>query len=223
MPEPIFYYDTSSPYAYLAASRVDDVLPVRPEWRPIAFGVIVRRLGKVPWSFKHERQEHFDAISGRALERGLPELRYPEGWPAETYSLTPLRVAVLAAEHGQEQLRAVSRELFKTMFVEGQHLADPDAVLDAAERAGMDRTCALEAIDSDEIKGRLRSNTDEALARGITGVPTVEVGRQLFWGDDRLEEAAAAASRLLQPCVEHRVRPDEQGRDARVAETPQAE
>ena len=44
MAPPIFYYDLSSPYSYLAAARVDEVLPERPEWRPIAFGVIVERL-----------------------------------------------------------------------------------------------------------------------------------------------------------------------------------
>ena len=45
--KPVFFYDVSSPYAYLAAARVDDVLSVRPEWRPIAFGVIVRQIGKI--------------------------------------------------------------------------------------------------------------------------------------------------------------------------------
>jgi 2-hydroxychromene-2-carboxylate isomerase len=192
MSEPVFYYDTSSPYAYLAALRVDDVLPTRPEWRPIAFGFVVQTLGKVPWSFKPDRRERFEEISGRAAERGLPEVRYPEGWPAETYSLTPLRVAVLAASEGQDRLRAVSRELFKTMFVDGQHLADLEAVLEAAERAGMDRAAVRDGIGSAEVKDRLRSNTDSALAYGVTGVPTVAVGEQLFWGDDRLEEAASA-------------------------------
>lgn len=192
MERPLFYYDVSSPYAYLAACRVDELLPVAPEWRPIAFGVIVRRLGKMPWSFAENRQAHFDAIAGRAAERGLPEVRYPEGWPVETYSLTPLRVMLLSSD--EEQLRAVSHALFRTMFVEGRHLADPEPVLDAAERAGMDREAVREGIGSAEVKQLLRARTDEAVARGVTGIPTVAVGEQLFWGDDRLEEAAAAAS-----------------------------
>ena len=192
MPAPVFYYDVSSPYAYLAACRVDDVLPVRPEWRPLAFGVIVRALSKVPWSFKDDRQSDFDEIARRAAERGLPEVRYPDGWPVRTYSLAPLRAAVLAADEGQEALRVVSRELFRTAFVDGQHLADLDAVLDAAERAGMDRERVREGTELEQTKDRLRSQTDEALARGVTGVPTVAIGERLFWGDDRLEEAATA-------------------------------
>jgi 2-hydroxychromene-2-carboxylate isomerase len=190
MARPVFYYDVSSPYAYLAACRVDDVLPVKPEWRPIAFGVIVRTLGKVPWSFKEDRQANFKEIAERAAERGLPEVRYPEGWPVETYSLNGLRAALLASD--EHQLRAVSRELYRTMFVDGRHLADTDAVLDAAERAGMDRELVRDGIESDETKQRLRQQTDDALAEGVTGVPTVAVDGELYWGDDRLEDAAMA-------------------------------
>lgn len=189
MQRPVFYYDFSSPYAYLAACRVDEVLPVPPEWRPIAFGVIVRRRGAVPWSFAEDRKEHFDTIAGRAAARKLPEVRYPMGWPVETYSLTPLRAALLAED--EDQLRAISRELFRTMFVEGRHLADLDAVLDAAERAGMDPDGVREGVGAPEVKDRLRAGTEEAVDRGVIGVPTVEVGEQLFWGDDHLEDAAA--------------------------------
>ena len=133
MPRPVFYYDVNSPYAYLAALRVDDVLPVRPDWRPIAFGVIVKQLGKVPWSFAEDRQDHFAAIAAHASEPGLPELRYPESWPVESYSLAPLRASLLASD--EEQLRAISRELFRTMFVDGRHLADVPSELSRPARA----------------------------------------------------------------------------------------
>src|ERR671934_1917407 len=102
--------------------RVDDVLPVRPRWRPVAFGVIVQRAGKVPWSFADDRQADFQEIDRRAAERGLPPLRYPDGWPRETYSLTPLRAALVADE--ADRSREVSRELFRAIFVEGRHFAD---------------------------------------------------------------------------------------------------
>jgi 2-hydroxychromene-2-carboxylate isomerase len=189
---PAFYYDVSSPYAYLAACRVDETLPVRPEWRPIAFGVIVRELGKVPWSFAQHREDHFAVIAERAAERGLPELRYPEGWPVETYSLTPLRALMLTSD--EEQLRALSHELFRTMFVEGRHLADLGTVLDAAQRAGMDREYVRDGVQRPEAKQEVRDRTDAAVARGVTGVPTVIVGGRLYWGDDRLDEAAAQAA-----------------------------
>jgi len=191
---PVFYYDLTSPYAYLAALRIDEVLATRPLWRPIAFGVIVRRVGKTPWSFAADRGVHFEEIARRAAERGVPPLRYPEGWPVETYSLAPLRAAMLASDQGQ--LRAFSLELYRSAFVEGRHLADLDAVLDAAVRAGMDRDEVRGGIERQEVKERLRAETEEALQRGVTGIPTVAVGDRLFWGDDRLEEAAAAVAAL---------------------------
>jgi 2-hydroxychromene-2-carboxylate isomerase len=188
---PIFYYDFSSPYSYLAAMRVDDVLPVRPEWRPVSFGVIVQRLKRVPWSFAQDRSAHFDDMARRARDRGLPPIRYPVGWPRESYSLIPLRAAMLAAD--QQQLRTLSCALYSAMFVEGRHLADVETVLQAGERAGMDPAALAEGIELAQTKEQLRLVTEEALERGVTGVPTVAVGASLFWGDDRLQDAGAAA------------------------------
>jgi 2-hydroxychromene-2-carboxylate isomerase len=187
-----FFYDFSSPYSYLAALRVDDVLPAEPAWRPIAFGVIVQRIGKVPWSFAPDRGVDFDEIDRRASERGLAPLRYPQGWPRETYSLTPLLAALIADQVGL--LREVSLELFRSMFVEARGFGDLDATLDAAERAGMNREGVRAGIQRQAVKNDLRAVTDQAIARGITGVPTVAVGEELFWGDDQLEDASAALS-----------------------------
>ena len=61
-------------------------------------------------------------------------------------------------------------------------------------RVGMQRDAVRDGISRDDVKERLRAHTDDALARGVTGVPTVAVDDQLFWGDDRLEDAAAALS-----------------------------
>ena len=78
------------------------------------------------------------------------------------------------------------------MFVEGRMLNDVDAILEATERAGMDREQVRAGIERPEIKERLRAETEAAMTAGVTGVPTIAVDGQLFWGDDRLEEAVAA-------------------------------
>lgn len=172
--------------------RVDDVLPERPQWRPIAFGVIVRRLSKVPWSFGADRSADFAEIDARAAARGLPPVRYPDGWPVETYSLTPLRAALLADEAGL--LRELTRELFAVAFAEGRSLDDADVVAAAAERVGMDGATVRAGLEREDIKERLRGRTEEAITLGVSGVPTIARGGRLFWGDDRLEDAAAAAA-----------------------------
>jgi 2-hydroxychromene-2-carboxylate isomerase len=188
-----FYYDLSSPYAYLAALRVDDVLPVDAVWQPIAFGALIRELGKVPWSLRDDtRAEGQAEIAGRARDRGLPHVRWPPGWPAESYSVVPLRAVLHARDEGRE--RELSFELYRLEFVEGVALDDIEVVIGAAERSGLDGERVRAAVQESEIKGRLRAATDNARRRGVTGVPTVAVGDELFWGDDRLEDAARAAA-----------------------------
>ena len=189
--DPVFYYDTNSPYAYLAAMRIREVVP-QAVWRPIAFGIIVRMRGKTPWSFDERREAGIAEIARRAQERGLPPVTYPEGWPVGTHSLFPLRAALVAEENGR--LEEFTLEAYRTMFVENCSLADDENVLAAAERVGLDRQAVREGAERQETKDRLRVHTDEAIERGVTGVPTVAVGDELFWGDDRLEDAAAAAS-----------------------------
>ncbi len=155
--------------------------------------MIVRRTGRVPWSLQPDRDADFEAIAQRAAARGLPPVRYPDGWPVETYSLIALRAALFVSD--QRRRRALSLALFRTAFVDGRHLADLDTVLGAAADAGLDAEMVRAGIERQEIKDGLRTDTDAALHRGVTGVPTVAVGEALFWGDDRLEDAGRASSR----------------------------
>jgi 2-hydroxychromene-2-carboxylate isomerase len=190
VPPPTFYYDFNSPYAYLAASRIAELLPAA-VWRPIAFAFVLRRTGRVPWSFADDISADTTEIARRAAERGLPPVRYPEGWPVESYSLAPLRVALHAEERGR--VAEFTRAAFATMFAEGRALADPAALREAATAGGLDAGEAEAAAQRPEFKDRLREYTDEALERGVEGVPTVAVDGELFWGDDRLEAAASTA------------------------------
>jgi 2-hydroxychromene-2-carboxylate isomerase len=186
---PVFYFDYSSPYAYLAAMRIDRVLPGA-RWRPIAFGALIREIGKVPWSLRPGREAGMGEIKERAAERGLPPVRWPPGWPDDSYSVLPLRAALIADAHGR--LREFSFEAFRLMFAEGRPLDALEPVLEAAAAAGLDRDAVSVRLENPEIKALLRRHTDDAIARGVTGVPTVAVGGALFWGDDLLETAAAA-------------------------------
>jgi 2-hydroxychromene-2-carboxylate isomerase len=190
---PVFYYDFNSPYAWLAAERVNHVLPVPPVWQPVSFGHILRASGREPWSF-HEptKSEGIAEVERRCAERGLPAPRWIDGWPVETYSLLPLRAAVFAQQAG----RAVSFSLaaFRQFFAAGRTLAELDNVLIAAAAAELHPRAVTKGVESKVVKDALRAATDEALELGVEGVPTVAIGTQLFWGDDRLEEAAAALS-----------------------------
>jgi 2-hydroxychromene-2-carboxylate isomerase len=189
---PVFSYDFNSPYAYLASSRVDAVLPVAPRWEPIAFAFVLRAHDRTPWSMQGDasRAAGLRECERRAVRYGLPPLRLPPGWPRESYSLLPLRAAWVAEEH--ELLREFSAAAFARNFAAGAGLRAIDDVLAAAREAGLDEAAVRDGVERAEVKDRLTAATEAAIARGVPGVPTVTAAGETFWGDDRLEAAAAA-------------------------------
>ena len=185
---PTFYYDLGSPYAYLAAERVNSVLPVVPVWQPILLGGVFKATGRSSWGQGEDRDDGMTEVERRAAGYGLPAIRWPDPWPGDM--LTAMRAAIFAQDAG----RAVSYSLaaFRQAFAAGRDLSEPDNVLLAAAAAELHPRAVLKAVESQAVKGRLRAQTEAAVERGVTGVPTVAVGDKLFWGDDRLEDAAAA-------------------------------
>jgi 2-hydroxychromene-2-carboxylate isomerase len=187
---PVFYYELNSPYSWLAAERIHQVLPEPPAWKPISYGHVVKHTGVEPWSFKQDRTKDFEEIERRAKERNLQEIRWPEGWPTQTPTIKALRAATFAMEIGKGI--AFSLAAFRQEFNAGRSLGDMDTILLAAAACELHPDAVLKAIERESIKQRLTDATNEAIQRGVTGVPTVAVGDELFWGDDRLEDAAAA-------------------------------
>jgi 2-hydroxychromene-2-carboxylate isomerase len=189
--QPTFYYDLGSPYAYLAAERIQRVLPVVPVWQPILLGGIWKETGGRSWATTDKREEGIAEIERRAGRYGLLPLRWPDGWPNNT--LTAMRAATFAQQTGRAV--AFSLAAFRQAFAAGKDLSDIDNVLIAAAACELHPTAVLKAIEMQSTKDRLREMTREAYERGVRGVPTVAVGGELFWGDERLEDAAAALQR----------------------------
>lgn len=191
MAEPaVFYFDFLSPYAYLAAERIDELIP-EAEWKPIPFPILMKERGRLEEVLARDPRPRLEEVRERAAERGLPPVEPPAVWPREAWSLAPLRAAVWAGEQGR--LKEFSLAAFRKVFVEGRALTEIDTICDAAGEAELDPDEAAAAIERPEIKHRLKDNTAEAFARGVNGIPTVAIGDRLFWGDDQLVQAAAAA------------------------------
>jgi 2-hydroxychromene-2-carboxylate isomerase len=186
--QPVFYFDLGSPYSYLAAERIHRVLPVVPVWQPILLGGIWQQSGGSSWGTTDGRGEGIAEVERRAREYGLMPVKWPDGWPNNT--LQAMRAATFAQQVGRTV--AFSLAAFRQAFAGGRDLSDLDNILIAAAACELHPNAVLKAIEMQSTKDRLRAATQEAYERGVRGVPTVAIGSDLFWGDDRLEEAAAA-------------------------------
>ena len=188
--QPVFYYDLMSPYAYLAAVRIDRVLPRPARWQPVLLGGIFKLTGRSSWALgDYERRRRGMAeIERRARDYGVAPLRWPDPWPSS--SLHAMRAAIYARHTGRE--REFASAAYAVAFAEGNDLGELQHVLAAAEQSGLAPVEVEAATRDPEVKDELRAVTNHAHARGVFGVPAVAVGAEVFWGDDRLEEAAAA-------------------------------
>jgi 2-hydroxychromene-2-carboxylate isomerase len=182
------YFDTGSPFVYLALERLDrfDFGDIR--WRPVSLGALFRDTGRSSWGLSARREVGMAEVEARARVYGLPPIRWPQGWPSNY--LHANRACIVAEDHGQ--LEPFARAALRMAFVEGADLGQEDAFLEAARRVGLDDDVMRARIAEPEIKRRLREHTAEALAAGVQGVPALSIGGRVFWGDDQLEIVAAA-------------------------------
>jgi len=189
MPPVTFYFDVGSPYAYLAAERIARVLPEPARWQPVLLGGLFKLTGRNSWALGDDRRRQTGVaeIERRARGYGLPPLRWPDPWPADYLAVMRATTYAFGAGSGHE----FAMSAFRSAFQRGTDLSIVAHVLDAARDAGLERDDVQAAIQDPEIKRSLRAATDAAFELGVLGVPTVAVGDRLFWGDDRLEDAAA--------------------------------
>jgi 2-hydroxychromene-2-carboxylate isomerase len=188
--QPILYYDLGSPYAYLTAERITDVLGAVPRFEPVLVGGIFVERGHGSWSQTAERAKRIAEIEARAERYGLPRLAWPPGWPNNT--LRAMRAATWATGLGEGQRFALAA--FRRTFREGADLSREEELIHVAESLDLTEGELLAAIEAPAIKDRLREATSRAWARGVTGVPCLEIEGNVFYGDDRLEAAAERLS-----------------------------
>ena len=185
-----FYFDLGSPYAYLAAERLHEVLPGPVHWQPISLGGIFKLTGRSSWAVGDagKRREGMTEVERRARAYALAPLRWPEPWPGSY--LMAMRAATFAFAAGRG--REFTLCAFRRAFGQGQDLSLPAQVLAAAGEAELDPREVQGATQDPAVKLALHEATDAAHGVGVYGVPTVLAAGELFWGDDRLGEAAAA-------------------------------
>ena len=171
-----WYFDFVSPYAYLQLmdfKRLPDSLDIR--YRPVLFAGLLKHWGqKGPAEIPEKRLQTYRECQWRADRAGIP-FRFPHIHP-----FNPLRPLRLCIALGTEP--AIIGAIFEFIFAEGRDIQDDGEWRALAARLELDDADAL--IAQPEVKDALRANTDEAIRRGVYGVPTFAVGEELFWGSD---------------------------------------
>jgi 2-hydroxychromene-2-carboxylate isomerase len=187
MAAPQFFFGAMSPYSWFAAERIDTLIDAV-VWRPVFAGGLFRSVGRESWGLRDRRGAGIADCEARSARHGLGTMRWPEGWPASDVLVA--RAMVAADRRGA--LRTFALAAMRAQFRDGARLDDPGALASIADGAGLDGGGLLDDARSEPVKRSLRERTDTAVALGVIGVPTVVRGDERWWGDDRLDEAAAA-------------------------------
>lgn len=188
-----FFFDYGSPTAYLAATQ----LPLIAErtgatlvYRPMLLGGLFQAVGNQPPGALELKGNWMRGDLQRFAKRyGVPLTHNPH-FPVNTLML--MRGAVFAQRQGW--LDRYSDAVFKGMWVDGLDMADPATVIRVLSEAGLDAAEITEGTRDQSVKDELRATTEEAARRGAFGAPTVFVGEDMFFGQDRLDFVEEALS-----------------------------
>jgi len=180
-----FYYDFSSPFAYLGATQIERACEGHTVvWKPFLLGALFKEIGTpiVPLEvFAPAKTQHAMADMHRWAEDLAVTFRFPSSFPQR--SVTALRVALQAPP---DKIGPLSLSLFEVMWVDDGDLTDVETLSRVITDHGLNPTELLEGSQKLEVKAALKANTDRAIAKGVCGAPSMVVGDLVFWGQDRL-------------------------------------
>jgi 2-hydroxychromene-2-carboxylate isomerase len=181
------WFDVHSPWVYLAAQRAADVARKHGQdlvWRPLHLPRLLDQIdGVKPLEASPARVAWFrqDILDWAALQE-MPLLYHPH-YPLR--NSRALRACLLAADLGKAE--AFVTRVLKGYWAEQADITDLDQLARWGEAAGLDGQAVRDAAVSEDFKDRIEANTQGAIARGVFGVPTVDTGTKLYFGNDRLD------------------------------------
>ena len=184
-----FWFTMGSTYSYLSVSRLADVersAGMTFRWRPFHLLMILQEMKHIPFADKPTKSAYmWRDIERRAAMYGIP-MKLPVPYPARQSVVANLVAIVGMRENwGADFVRAAYRRWFQR----GEETGSEPNVSESLRDIGQDPERVLTLANSDDTKSVLTAETDAARELGIFGSPTFIVGRELFWGDDRLADA----------------------------------
>ncbi|MFZ5510695.1 MAG: 2-hydroxychromene-2-carboxylate isomerase [Pseudomonadota bacterium] len=184
-----FYFDFSSPYGYLASEKIDELAARygrQVNWHPILLGAVFKVTGGVPlvqWPLKGDYYRHDFARSARYL--GVP-FTMPETFPLATQAAA--RAYYWLEDQDRQLARNFAHACYRAYFAEGIDISDVERLLVIATSMGVDGEALKAALNDPAVKERLKTENDQAIARGVCGSPFYIVDGEPFWGSDRLPQ-----------------------------------
>ena len=184
-----FYFEFSSPYGYLAAQSVEDLgarWGRQITWRPFLLGAVFKESGSQPLLSYPIKGTYALHDMRRAARRLAVPFTLPEPFPFA--SIAACRAFYALADDRPEDAKRLAQALYGAAFGRGIDVGPAEAMLAVAAETGLDPKALGAAIQSPEIKQRLRDEVAAAMARGVFGSPFLIVDGEAFWGHDRLSE-----------------------------------
>jgi 2-hydroxychromene-2-carboxylate isomerase len=191
-----FYFDCSSPWTYLAFHAIQPLaaeMAAEIVWKPILVGGVFNAVNQTVYDSRAKPNPRKQAymlqdLAAWARLYGLDIVFPPKVFPVN--SVKCMRGAFVALEEGK--LVPYATAAFEAYWGNDLDIAQEAVLADIATRAGLERQRFFSGIETDSCKARLRANTDELIARGGFGSPTIFVGDQMFFGNDRMPLIKAA-------------------------------
>ncbi|SIT34940.1 putative 2-hydroxychromene-2-carboxylate isomerase family protein [Paraburkholderia ribeironis] len=189
-PEIEFWFDFGSNYSYLSVMRIEALAAargVRIRWRPFLLGPVFRQLGfdNSPFVLQKEKGAYVWKDMERQCRKYGIALTRPTTFPRA--ALLAMRVALLGAQ--REWMGAYCRKIMQLNFADDRDIGSADVVSEALDALGLPAQRIIADAQSDANKLHLREQTATAAAKGIFGAPTFFVADEMFWGNDRLDDA----------------------------------
>ncbi|MDY7534507.1 2-hydroxychromene-2-carboxylate isomerase [Pseudomonas sp. Bout1] len=190
-----FFFDLGSPATYLAYTQLPGLCAVTGAqliYKPMLLGGVFKATGNVsPVTIPAKGRYMLQDLARYAQRYNVP-LKFNPHFPINTLML--MRAVTGIQMRQPERFLDFIDGLFRALWVQGRHLGDPAVVAAVLAEHGFDPEEVLALTQDDDVKATLKDNTEHAIQRGVFGAPTLFVGNQLFFGQDRLEFVREALS-----------------------------
>jgi 2-hydroxychromene-2-carboxylate isomerase len=184
-----FYFDYSSPYGYIAAMKIDELMAKHNRgvnWKPILLGAIFKVTGAQPLPSLPLKGAYAKRDIARSARFHGIAIRPPSKFPIA--SQAPSRAFYWVNDRDPALARKLAKSLYQAYFVDDRDISSPDVTADVAATLGLQRDEVLAALNNPVVKDRLRNEVDAAIKLGVFGSPYIVIDGEPFWGVDHFDQ-----------------------------------